>query len=350
MKEFVLHNDMSVDPLTGLDNFIKFINEDFGNMMGDNGTILIFDIAQFKIFNDEFGRQSGDKVIICISSILSNIFKGYRIFRTEGDAFTVVMKGYNVEYITKLLNKVQYEFRESMKINGYSNINLHQIIYSYNKQIKSIEEYYMFIINEDGKRDITNKFEGDKLIEHIIKGIIMRFKQSIFYYNEVYNYALIDEVSELPNAKAARQQLSSLLVGDSEAHNNYAVLFIDGDDLRRYNDISYQTGNDMIRKMGSVIKQSIRNNDKVFRWLSGDEFLVILEDVDEQMCINLVERIRENMVESRDNFIFPTTISIGVSYYPTDGTDFDELVKKAEKANKEAKDSGKNKVIKWRSA
>ncbi len=155
-------------------------------------------------------------------------------------------------------------------------------------------------------------------------------------------------MSGLPNAKAANQYLSKMVSLTGRRTDQYCVLFIDGDDLRRYNDVSYEAGgNEMIRRIANIIRESSRDNDKIFRWLSGDEFIVILEDTDHTVGAVIAERIRESVENKSNNFMFDTTISIGVASYPIDGHDVDQIIYYCEKANKIAKEQGKNQVVCW---
>jgi diguanylate cyclase (GGDEF)-like protein len=137
------------------------------------------------------------------------------------------------------------------------------------------------------------------------------------------------------------------LEGYKSDKNGFSLLFIDGDDLKRYNKVSYETGNDMIKRLSGIIVETLRNEDKIFRWLSGDEFLIVLKETNEVKAIRIAERIRQAVEEQTKTWIYPVTISIGISSYPKDGCCITELIDKAEKANGFAKDAGKNRVFTW---
>jgi diguanylate cyclase (GGDEF)-like protein len=120
---------------------------------------------------------------------------------------------------------------------------------------------------------------------------------------------------------------------------------IDGDNIRAYNSINYAAGDEMIRKMCVVYKESIRPNDFAARWRSGDEFLVILPDTSITGAKIIGERIRAAVKEASKTWRFPVTVSIGVASYPTHGDNINTLIDTVEAANKRAKDQGKDQVV-----
>ena len=333
--------------MTNLKNFIQFIEEDFTDLFGNRGKICIFDIANLKAINRTNGREIGDVLIRSAAHTICLFFDKKIVYRTEGDAFTIVLQD-GEEDIESLVTQISNHYRLLMLDKGYPDFDLHAVVYSYDQPIKSVEDYYMFMMEKDSMYGNSRKFEGDSLVRHILSGVVNRLRISLDYYEEVYNFALIDEVSGLPNAKAANEFLSRMTTNVGRYSDKYTVLFIDGDDLRKYNDLSYQAGNDMIRNLGRLIQESIREGDHIFRWLSGDEFIVMLEGTDCETGQILAERIRQHVEEGGEDFLFDTTISIGVACYPMDGRDIDTVIYYAEKANKLAKERGKNQVVPWR--
>ena len=347
MNRFVVSRNLHRDPMTNLNNFIQFIEEDYTELFGGQGLICIFNIADIRDINDDLGREVGDVMIRTAAHAVCQYFDESRVFRTEGDAFTVILKESDLD-MEHLITEVKSHYNRLMAEKGHADFHLTQVVYCYDEPIESIEDYYMFVMGRDGEFDSTMKFEGDSLVRHLLSGVVNRLRISLEYYEDVYNFAMIDEVSGLPNTKAANEYISKITTNVGRRTDKYTVLFIDGDDLRYYNDISYNAGNKMIRRLGEIIKDTIRSEDKIFRWLSGDEFIVILEGTDTITGEMLAERIRQRVEEHQDEFTFKTTISIGVANYPADGRDPDTVIYYAEKANKLAKNQGKNQVVSWR--
>lgn len=156
--------------------------------------------------------------------------------------------------------------------------------------------------------------------------------------------ALSDEISGLPNHRAAKDILLRLLNRHKREGSALSVVFIDGDDLRRHNDISYEAGNAMIAKLAGTLRDRLRPTDYIARWLTGDEFLVILPGVERDMAIIVAERLRRTVQETFASDPLPVTISLGVAGFPEDGEDADTLVQRAMDAKTAAKRDGKNQV------
>jgi diguanylate cyclase (GGDEF)-like protein len=119
----------------------------------------------------------------------------------------------------------------------------------------------------------------------------------------------------------------------------FSILLIDIDYFKKYNDTNGRlAGDKLLREMCELFKQSLRNEDIIFRY-GGEEFLIFLDHADKSRSSMVAERIR-NLV----NLSMPTTVSIGVGIYPDDGWDLDELIANVDKALYKAKESGRNKV------
>ncbi len=148
MKEFVLHRNLHVDPLTRLKNFIQFIEEDFSVLFDERGLILIFDIIGLREINSREGREVGDELIKAAASILCTQFGKEVIYRTEGDAFTIVLSNENVEDAKERIDNVLAGYDNVMEKIGYSDCELHYVSYDYDEPIPSIEDFYMFVFKK----------------------------------------------------------------------------------------------------------------------------------------------------------------------------------------------------------
>ena len=122
-------------------------------------------------------------------------------------------------------------------------------------------------------------------------------------------------------------------------------MMIDGDNIRAYNDINYAAGDQMIRDMSAVFETNLRPMDFVARWRVGDEFVVVLPKTPLEDAKIIGERFRLAVKQASKNWLFPTTISIGIASYPMHGDTIDALIDKAESAKQPAKDQGKYRVI-----
>ena len=348
----VIENNIYEDPLTGLSNFFKFIETDAKVMFAGNGSVVIFDMVRFEKVNSHYGRDVGDLFLINFSNILRNMligFEGVLKFRTHGDEFTIILPNFTESEAEELAQIIKEQYKNTMRDLNFEDADVHMLVLNYSDNITSIDKFYqlMFFKSFKESEGPNNKYSGRKVVENIVGNFTNRIKETLSLLNDAYNLALTDDISELPNQRAAKIYLKNLIKECCKSRNKFSILFIDGDNLKRYNQISYSAGNEMIKSLSVVISSSLRKNDRIFRWLTGDEFLVVLEDIDCEDEERLAERVRSTVEESTINWTYPITVSIGVASFPEDGNTMDEVLSKAEKSNIVAKSTGKNKVIRW---
>ncbi|MFL0269529.1 diguanylate cyclase domain-containing protein [Candidatus Clostridium radicumherbarum] len=340
------------DPLTGLSNFFRFIETDANIMFSGNGSVIIFDMVSFEKVNSQYGRDIGDLFLINFSKILRNMligFEGALKFRTHGDEFTVILPNFTENEAEELAQIIREQYSNTMRDLNFQEADVHILVLKYSNNINSINEFYQMMFFKSFKEieESNIKYYERKIVGNIVGNFSNRIKETLSLLNDAYSLALTDDISELPNQRAAKIYLKNLFLECSKSRRKFSILFIDGDNLKRYNQISYSAGNEMIKSLSAVIAESLRKNDRIFRWLTGDEFLVILEDVDCEDEEKLAERVRRTVEERTVNWTYPITVSIGVASFPKDGNSIDEVLSKAEKSIIIAKSTGKNKVIRW---
>lgn len=79
----------------------------------------------------------------------------------------------------------------------------------------------------------------------------------------------------------------------------------------------------------------------------GEEFVMLIPDADKDAAFCLAERLREELSKLKLEDLPKITVSLGIATYPTDGTDIEELIKKADIAMYAAKQAGRNKTVKY---
>ncbi|WP_315118936.1 diguanylate cyclase domain-containing protein [uncultured Clostridium sp.] len=342
---WVLGEDVQTDAVTDLPNFFQFILADTKKLFGDNGSIVILEIESFTMINKKFGREIGD----CCLKELSNIIKAtlgnnHFVYRTDGDEFTIVLPNMSNSEAAEISYLIKSNFIDYMSTYKISNLDLSVLLLNYTESICSINEIYhmilakyMDIIKSSENRDTTQI----KWIKHLIDSFSRRIIESL-------NLAFTDDITGLANHRSAKSYLANLIKESECTGEIFSILFIDGDNLKRYNKISYQHGNEMIYKLSRIIVDALGSQHKVFRWLTGDEFLVILRGVDRINISKYAEKIRFEVEHQTRGWIYPITVSIGISSYPYHGDNIKDIVGKAEKANLTAKNLGKNTVVEWK--
>lgn len=345
-----LEQNIYTDKLTGLPNFFQLIKCNTEIVFGAFGVVMFIDMHKFSAINEKYGRHIGDTCLLKLTESLKKILESRAsVFRTYGDEFVIVLPNISYDEAEQSFRLIRSEFIDSLTECGISEVDLNFYFFDYNQNITTITEFFeMFIkakpANKSGAGNIYSK---EKMTSEIIDTFVKRIKESLILLSETNNFALTDDVSGLYNQRAARLYLNDMMKECKFNNKEFCVLFIDGDNLKRYNELGYQRGNDMIKGLAQIISSSLRKTDKVFRWLSGDEFLVILDDVDYDDAFELSERIRLEVKRNTKDWVFPITISIGVSKFPHDGFEVDTIINKSEKANSYAKKAGKDMVVRW---
>jgi diguanylate cyclase (GGDEF)-like protein len=126
-----------------------------------------------------------------------------------------------------------------------------------------------------------------------------------------------------------------------------AVLFIDVDRFKLLNDtLGHDTGDFILKDIAKRLASAVREVDTVSRE-GGDEFIVILPDLDRPESARVVaDKIMREIsgpVEIAGQDLHVTT-SIGISHFPNDATDVNQLLKHADSAMYQAKEAGRNTI------
>ncbi len=132
---------------------------------------------------------------------------------------------------------------------------------------------------------------------------------------------------------------------------NAMLVIVDLDHFKPVNDAyGHLAGDKVLRKAGDVLRNAVSDVGVIGRY-GGDEFLVVLEDMNEESVFRGVLRSFVVAIENafKDMFVdIQVTASVGASMYPKDGSTFDELFKKADFCLYRAKDKGRNRYVFFR--
>lgn len=127
-------------------------------------------------------------------------------------------------------------------------------------------------------------------------------------------------------------------------------MLLDLDYFKQVNDTyGHDTGDIVLEEFASTIKNNLGNGD-LFGRLGGEEFAVILCGVDEQSCDQKAEALREAIMNTSTNKVQQGyTVSIGViTIMPDQEISINNLYKLSDKALYQAKQEGRNRVIRYR--
>lgn len=171
---------------------------------------------------------------------------------------------------------------------------------------------------------------------------------------EEFRYrALHDTLTGLPNRALLNEEFNRAVAHAKRVGKHFAVLLLDLDNFKVINDkYGHEAGDELLKLVANRISGALRGEDVVCR-LGGDEFIILLEDVDSEQHIHpvgqsLLQALAEDMwIGGRKVGI---GVSIGASFYPQHGTDITELKRNADVAMYCAKEAGKNQLVVYQNA
>ena len=162
--------------------------------------------------------------------------------------------------------------------------------------------------------------------------------------SNLQHLATHDSLTGLPNRYLMADRLNQVIHGAARQQSTFGLLFVDVDDFKLVNDErGHAAGDEVLRSLGERLQACVRNSDTVARF-GGDEFVSIVEGVDQQHA----EKIGRKLVETASTPIHAgqgtakITISVGLAMYPEHGIDAATLLTAADHAMYLAKQAGKD--------
>lgn len=155
-----------------------------------------------------------------------------------------------------------------------------------------------------------------------------------------------DPLTGLPNRALFHDRLRHALAHARRTKGRVALLFIDLDNFKTINDtLGHDVGDEVLKQAAYRLRELVRDVDTVAR-LGGDEFTALLSDCNAETAERVSRRIVDDLsasFEVKERRLF-VSASIGVAFYPEDGLDSADLIKKADSAMYRAKEQGRNRV------
>lgn len=183
---------------------------------------------------------------------------------------------------------------------------------------------------------IPVQYEGGMVIQAILRDVTVRK-----YYEDQLTYmATHDPMTDVVNRSTFMDELSSAIEESTESEEIFALLYVDLDKFKEINDsLGHGIGDLLLIQFSERMKQNVRHQDVVGR-IGGDEFLILLKDIDRKKVDSLVKRMHANfskpyVIEGKEIIV---TSSIGVALYPEDAASSDQLMQFADEALYKAKE------------
>jgi diguanylate cyclase (GGDEF)-like protein len=159
-----------------------------------------------------------------------------------------------------------------------------------------------------------------------------------------------DELTGLFNTRGFAIAANRLFAQALRYDRGASVLMIDSDNLKSVNDTSgHDAGNRLLRQLANAIQAELRFTDVPARY-GGDEFIVLLPETPAKGALEVAERMRKVVADTPldiEGRRIAHTISVGVACFPDDGRTLDALAARADRALYQAKQQGRNRVVRY---
>ncbi|RWR00920.1 diguanylate cyclase [[Pantoea] beijingensis] len=185
------------------------------------------------------------------------------------------------------------------------------------------------------------------LMQRRSDGFIRRLMSQLNEEKETFSdLSMLDPLTGLYNRRGLKNRLANVLKNHSGSH---FVLLLDIDHFKAYNDnYGHAMGDRALARVSVAIRNAVRSRDIVTRY-GGEEFLVLLTNVNAPMAMKLAERIRQYVIglaiPHRFNEQVSPHVTISAGIAPLFENDFDQALAKADRALYLAKSQGRNAII-----
>ena len=161
----------------------------------------------------------------------------------------------------------------------------------------------------------------------------------------IWDQANLDTLTQLPNRRLFNNKLKEAIHISDNTGKTFVLMFLDLDNFKIINDThGHKAGDLLLKEAANRLSKCIRQQDIVSR-LGGDEFTIILNEIEETESINSVANNVLRALSSPfyiELEAFHVTASIGITHYPNDATNHEILLMNADQAMYEAKALGRN--------
>ena len=198
-----------------------------------------------------------------------------------------------------------------------------------------------------GSRDKNHSLEDDtQLFELIASQIGMAIDNAIIY-EQTAEMAFTDGLTGLYNRRYLFEELNRELSRAQRNSTCFSIMSMDIDNLKEINDrFGHNYGDVLIKEFGEIVRKASRKTDIAAR-IGGDEFILLTPECDQSQAENVARRIKSDANAKRllmKGEEINISVSIGISSYPLNGTNIDDILNKADKSMYEVKKAGKNNI------
>ncbi|MCM3587820.1 EAL domain-containing protein [Mesobacillus maritimus] len=274
---------------------------------------------------------------------MSFIYNTKDILERVSDGFYSLNNELKFEYINNVTEKLLQIKRENA-IGQYicdvlPHSDLHKFVLHYKRALSEqvpveFEEFF------NNRWYEIRAFPSKEGLSVLFRDITEKKKE----FQDINFLANYDVITEIPNRIYFYKYLKRRLQSQSIV-GSFAVLFIDINNFKNVNDTyGHGVGDLVLKQISRQIEKKINQFGCIARY-SGDEFLLTLENLDDNEISSVIKRIIDSFSSPFciNGFDIRISISVGVSQFPKDGQSEELLIKHSENAMYQAKKEGRNK-------
>lgn len=204
-----------------------------------------------------------------------------------------------------------------------------------------------FIVYQFIGLDVTIRFAASLSLLIVMANIIVGAIDDL--HRRLLEQAIKDPLTGAFNRRYMVTRLTDATAQKQRTETLASVLALDIDFFKRINDdLGHAAGDEVLKGIVIIIIARVRQSDKLFR-IGGEEFLIFLPETNEAHAEIVAEHLRLLIAEADLLDNRPVTVSIGVSELQT-GESLEDWIKSADKALYQAKENGRNRVVRRSSA
>ena len=165
---------------------------------------------------------------------------------------------------------------------------------------------------------------------------------------KLYHQAITDPLTQLFSRRQFLRATADVTGNQDRDGPPASLLMVDVDYFKGVNDShGHLTGDELLREFATLLRATFRSQDEAFRY-GGEEFALLLSDTDASGALILAEKLRRRLEAHRfTEKDIRITASIGIATVPTHARNAEDLVKHADQALYQAKESGRNRCRVW---
>jgi diguanylate cyclase (GGDEF)-like protein/PAS domain S-box-containing protein len=178
-----------------------------------------------------------------------------------------------------------------------------------------------------------------------LAGFIYDITETKEHQKQLEQIAHFDPLTNLPNRALLADRLAQAILHSQRLNQSLAVAYLDLDGFKEVNDqYGHNVGDQLLIELGQRMKACLRESD-TFSRIGGDEFVAVMSSLEHAAdCEPLLERLLRAASDpiKIGNLDLNVSVSIGVTRFPQDGSEADQLMRHADQAMYLAKQAGKN--------